>query len=229
VNQHIVVPNVSGCAAIKCSVISGYDKQGNDNVTQSFTLHSDGLYASKQSASQIGNAINEKSGENISVSILMITNGHDYFLPASEHRDVLNIIKRKLEEKNISYNYKAEVVNGAQSMIDITMSGTDEEICTHYEQDFRPKPTSEQLKMNREGYAEYITKYNTEAGDRKMNRSKLPHGRGLPRDNPDFFKPLDRQQWLSFVNKEQIEHEFARLDNALQNYDNNRCGCRGYK
>jgi hypothetical protein len=225
VDQHIVVPRVSGCAAIKCSVMSGYDREGNDKVSQSFTLHSDGLAKSKQRANEIGNAIQQKSGESISVSILMITNGYEYFPPAKEHMEVVGNIRTKLEDKNIPCVYQSKVLNGVQSRIDIDMSGTDEEICTHYQGAFRPMPTKEQREFNIERYKEYIQKYNTEAGARKMNQATLPTGRRLRRQtNPDYFEPLDRQQWLYFVDNQQIKREFQRLDDALQNYDN-KCGC----
>ena len=130
VGEHIIVPDVSGCAAVKVNVFSG---EGEDKIlVSSLVLHSDAKDESIQSAETIAGIITSLDRLKKSVGIFIVTNARWNGM-ADHARKVLPVITKLLRERNIPVKVTTmELQYVIPQKVDIDVTGSEGDIRERY-------------------------------------------------------------------------------------------------
>ena len=185
----IVVPNVSGCAAVKVNVFSGVGLE--QKLVRSIVFHSDALDESIEMAGEIGRGIVQLDMQNKSVSILMITNAK--WKSMSEHSTkVLSVLTNILKKENIVFaENKKQLTYGIDDRVNIDMTGNDADILKRYEKNI---PDDEQSELR----GRLVTDYTNLLGRRSgagRHQKKIRKGRGMS-VNPDYIETPTRDDFI---------------------------------
>lgn len=198
INENVIAPGVSGCAAIKFSVW-GLE----DELLGSIAFHSDGKADSIEAAKEIGDHIKRMKPEK--VTILIITNSFENY-SFDDHNSVLGTTEQILKASNIRCERKHRklVRNVAQTM-DIDLTGSKREILERYQNNFRDKS---QDAIQKELAAQFIKLFN-EALHLELYEpyiKRKPNRYHLKKITPGEFahKPLDQERLIIAEYEEKI-------------------------
>ncbi len=130
VGEAIVVPDISGCAAVRLNVFSG--RGTSQTLVHSTVLHSDCLEASIESASQMAKIALGIDVPDKSVSLVVVTNLK--WNSMGDHlKKVLPNISGPIEESGLPFKWHHIPLSYVESdTVDVDMTGTVEEIQARY-------------------------------------------------------------------------------------------------
>lgn len=202
-DQHILVPDVSGCAAIKCSVMSG------GTLLRSITFHSDGTDGSVQAAKEISEILAQPV-ENKSTSILVVTNGID-----GRHGGILDIIEAPLKNDPIPCRKNFKDLN-EHSTVNINMTGTHDEIIDRCNNSGQPAGSIVQMQLKKG----YLIKYNALCNDAEK--------KGMDKESSPHYVKLIPKENRSNLDKQTLVKRNDELEKKIAEYkasDTGTCAC----
>ncbi len=203
----IIVPNVSGCAAVKVNVFSGVGME--QKLVTSIVLHSDALDESIEKAGEIGRRIVQLDMPDKSVSILVITNAK--WKSMQEHSEkVLSVLTDILERQGIVFEEtKKQLTYGVGDQVSIDMTGGDEDILGRYKENI-PNPEQSDLR------GKLVSKYTQLLVRRQQagrSQKRIRKGRGMA-ENPDYIETPTRDDFI-LLNVEERQSAISKLEGKL--------------
>ncbi len=144
----VLVPGVSGCAAVKINTFATIDNE--ERLISSFVLHSDGLEKSMNSARQIADQIIYTEAPQRRVDVLVLFNRQRQ--QAESHAKVLGEpLCDQLRKAHIEVKMDIKILQRLPDVADLDVTGTREEILERYAEQLNNLPKTRQ----QEEVAEY--------------------------------------------------------------------------
>jgi hypothetical protein len=211
--EHVLVQDVSGCAAIKISVFVRDESTGKKQFRAGIIFHSDGTEGSKDKATEIADEITDLKDEGITVKILAVTNGRYKSWPEHQAK-VLNPLCEILGREGILYEQEHHaIVQQPGKTEDIDLTGTPKEIKKRYRDRFTV-PEAESAEGRR-----LFKRYDVLSNEaRDLGIFEKRAGKRFRSENPNYHKrvPLGNFSSLPIEKRRALVTDLEKKVNAAR-------------